>query len=480
MKRKLLSFAFLLLPFFCFAQKSTPLIEEFGKKIKHMVGSFQLNDHVSVITLNLDDQNFELAAVDDKMKLLWRANYKGYALGCGKFKGHILAVASADFTIKNGVIAPYNGLLIDEQSGKLILQKQIFESKSETKEWPRLYFSPDGSDFKLVVRQTTTGKTIFQFTMAESTETKDLTVVRLNEKLEPTVSKPTFSGDAFIEMTANANGDLFVITARKDKTVKISKYENGKTEPGAPLTLQIDLNDLDDLVNFKGVIRPSAENANVLFYAIIAPNKNKDDQLTVSKLDFNNHTTQSVTEVLDRKHIKEIEKAYVPFDKKLDKPDISFRRGQHAGLNVKHVEEYNGTLLVAWSYSGIIPGNMNSYTYQDNALVINGYSPDLKPKLQQVLPILFNGHPMSSAFHAANNSLYVITSTSVPKDFSVFGQLDINSGKWLKLEPLPLDKKHFANKDVCWFKESLVVPMMRPVGLLPPLKEDFDLQLDKY
>src|ERR1700710_715326 len=132
MKKFLLQYIMLLVPFFAAAQSNPTVYKDFAPKIKGIVHSFKLDDHTSVIQTNLDGENFELIAIDDKGKILWRTALKGYAIGTGKFRGHILAVASVEHSASKGPIGPYTGFLINAQTGKLTLQKTIYEGGSKT------------------------------------------------------------------------------------------------------------------------------------------------------------------------------------------------------------------------------------------------------------------------------------------------------------------------------------------------------------
>ncbi len=158
MKKLLLQYMLLLLPVFALAQNDPPLYKDLTPKIMGIVAPFKLNDHTYVIQTNIDDENFELIAVNDKMEVLWRTTLKGYAIGAGKFKGQILAVAATGYSITKGIANPYNGFFINAQTGKVIQQKVIYTSIYEKKEWAKTFFS-DNDDFSLVIGLTGNGTT---------------------------------------------------------------------------------------------------------------------------------------------------------------------------------------------------------------------------------------------------------------------------------------------------------------------------------
>jgi hypothetical protein len=122
MRKTLLQFILLLLPFFTFAQSEPPVYKDFNKKVREITTSFKLNDHVWIMQTCTGKDNFELAAVDDKMQVLWRTTLTGYPLAAGKFKGHILAISADKFEwARRNVINPYTAFLVDEKTGKLLL-----------------------------------------------------------------------------------------------------------------------------------------------------------------------------------------------------------------------------------------------------------------------------------------------------------------------------------------------------------------------
>src|SRR5258708_9342488 len=141
MKKLLLQCLLLMLPVVAFAQGDAPLYKDLTGKIKKIVTSFKLNDHTSVVQTNIDDENFELIGVNDKMEVIWRTPLKGFAIGAGKFRGQILAVAATGFSVSKGIISPYNGFFINGQTGKLIQQKVVYNRSYAKKECAKVFFT---------------------------------------------------------------------------------------------------------------------------------------------------------------------------------------------------------------------------------------------------------------------------------------------------------------------------------------------------
>ena len=498
MKKILIQFSLLLLPVFVFAQSETQSYKDFSKKIVGIDEPFRLTDHASVMVQAIDDENFELVAIDDKMQVLWRTTLKGVSIGAGLFKGRILVVSASGTSPFKGLTGPFTGFLLDAQTGKLQVQKTIYDSNPDTQELPRTFFNSDGSDFKLVIRQTNASRSFpfmaslsYNKNLVATMETKDFTIITLDDRLDVTTLKPKIPDGYFLNMKCNNRGDLFISAYLENKNIKIFLYEKGKIDP-SEITQAIDLvKPKDDLNAAMGV---SQDDGNIIYYAQVHNNQNNERELSVIKFDFNNHTSTIVNEVFDKSHIKNIEKSYVPLDKTLDKPEIKDANNKY-NLGVRHIEENHGSVLVTLSnsdfgekrnfdespFSLIRLENKHLHEFKESSLVINGYDVNLNPKLQQVLAVHYYWEqPWTAGYHIDNNSFYVVANTTQPNHFSVCAQLDLKTGKWIKIEKLPFERNRIASNKILWFKNSFIIPSIERVGMLYPQKENINLSLNSY
>jgi hypothetical protein len=480
MKKLLLQYALLLLPVFALAQTNPTVYKDFTPKIKGIVQTFKLDDHISILQTNIDDENFEIIAMNDKMQVLWRTTLSGYPIGAGKFKGQILAVAASSYSVAKSIVSPYSGFLINPQTGKVTFQKVIYNNPYESKEWAKTFFSDNGDNSSLVIGETDNGRS-FPFIEIYKVDTKDLTVINLNEKLEAISTKHIVPGGEFVGITADNKNDFFVFALQDDKSLKVSKFESGKSEPLGDITQDIDLHSKSDIVyenpyaklniktNAFAVVSPT--NQNIVYFASTHKNNNRDVALTVSQFDFNNHTSKIADEVFDRKHMKSIEKSYVVVDKKLEKPNIG--DGDDTGLGVRFLQEYNGSLLVTLSELNIVNTLAGEQLFE-NAIVINDYDLNLKLKFQTLLPTKYNGVVrFFGAYHTANNSLYTTATFGVTglgfHLFALYGQFDLNTGNWVKLEKLDkydIPTIEYSDKSVLWFTNGFIVPYINMRNLI--------------
>lgn len=490
MKKLLLQLAFVLLPFVALAQGEAQVIKDFSKKAKGIRDAFKLNEHVYIMSLDLDFEKFELVAIDDKMQVLWRTTLKGHWLGAGKFKGQILAVAAADYSFnKNLNSPPYTGYLVDELTGKPTLEKIIYQSNEETREYPSLMLYNDDSQAALLIRRTAMSKA--RFTSTKGNDTKELTILNLDDKLNTSILKLKVPESELINIANNKNGDLYIVTRADKKEIKIYRYEAGSAEPGEPIKLNLELQ--PDPIDFNyGVMHTADNNRKLLYFAFTIASKRsgianvyQKIQVLLYKVNFEDHSVKTTNEVFDKAHVKAIENAYVPYDKKFDKPNID------RFYAPKDIIEWNNTLILVLgnkeSSHTTEPQNTMGYGEEfENSLIINGYDTDLKSKFQQLLPSFYRHYfVLNAGYYENKNSLYIIANSAngphIHNWHPYYGQLDLNTGNWLKLEKLPkgkLNDDYLADGNILWFPGGFIVPFCNMHYMSG--NQEITLQLNSY
>ncbi|HWD89433.1 MAG TPA: hypothetical protein VG367_14980 [Mucilaginibacter sp.] len=476
MKKFLFGVLVLLTPALTFAQTQQQLLKDFEKNTRGVKNTFQLNDQVNIMTIRLDNE-FELLAIDNKMQVLWRNTFKGDAVISGKFKGHILAIG-ANVGDPKTYFDSYTGYLIDEQTGKLLLQKLIYMSTASTVEVADAFFAEDGSYLKLALRQTGAKKTHSRFSLLDKIdETRGITVIDVNDKLEATVSVLEIPNGFYTGLQANKAGDVFTFFLQNDKTLIVSKFENGKTKPSAAITQNVDMPEQTKTDEITYGSACSSMDPNVAYFGLMHKNPSKDLELTVCKVDFTANSGKIVNEILTKSHVKTIEKSFIPPDK-IDKAYI----GSEYFFVLKHMWEYDGTLSVV--YGGKYQEG-NGY-WIENSAIINGYDKDLNQSFQQVLPnrttFALTSHATAGFYHNSNNNLCVVVNTGNMTFDTMFGQLDLATGKWVKLKML--EKKKITSSDFTpptdlWYKDSFIL-IYQPFTHGLDAKVDLDLQLNSF
>lgn len=450
MKKSLL-LLLILFPAFAFSQDLDFSNKDIAKKTLGIASSFKFNDHVGVFQIRLNDTTFELVAVDDYSQLLWRASYEGYGVACGKFNNHILAISSAGHTKSKWSINPYKAYLIDEKTGKLIIQNVIFDKIPLHQESVEVYFKSDGTQFRLVARQTHYRSGAFSYFQDK---TEEINIISLDENLKAKIVKPRIPDGDFANMTFNSNGDFYFLTGRNN-TLKAWRYEDGNTEPAEPISLEF--NAVQPIGFSNGAITASEVNRNLLYLGITYNNNNDDRVLLTGKFDFDKRSLQVDSEVFTGSHKRSLEKSYVPFKDNPLKPNIG---AQKSTLEVNYIKEHDNKLVVVLSES-FFGNNSFSSAFYGRSLIINYYDDGLKKLFQQLMPVEYQwSERLNSDFRLENHVLNIVSNNQSLYSFSLYGQLDMTTGNWLKLNNLAMASSFAANDHIIWFKDSFIIPFL--------------------
>lgn len=469
MKKFTLPYLLLLLPVLTLAQAKPAILKDAWKKVHGIASSFEFNDHQGIIQVTLTDTSFELMAMDNKLSVLWRDTLKGTGVTCGKFRGKILAVSDSAFSNRKGNINPYYAFLIDPASGKIILQNQIYAQKAKDDEQATAFFSADGNDFTLAVQQADVNHS---WILPYKNKIEDLTLISLNERLEPAYLKPRVPDENYVSMAMNNSGDFFLLTIGDEKsgppnrnghgstepfsdkrTLLLRRYEHGSTEPSEPILQPCDDVDKQDLRDAAGDMAPSETDRTVVYLSIGHTNTDDDREIITARFNFATRQAQALTEVFTHKHVRDVEKSYVPVNNDFSEADLGSAKKQ---MRVHYVAMQDGKLVTVSAEVYFVTLN-NVTTFYGNALVINGYDADLKPLFQQIMPVQYSsGSPLTTGYALGTNELKIVSNSD---SLSVYGRLDLATGKWSKLVRINADggdsDQHFIS-----FNDACIVPFI--------------------
>lgn len=496
MRKALLIYLIILFsPLLASAQNEPQVIEDFIKDVKTS-NTFAFNDHLNIMQVSMDDENFDLIAVNDKMQVLWRTSLAGYGIKTDKLKGKIIALASADHSTMKGTNNTFVAYVVDPANGKVLANKTVYKSSDEYIEYPQMY-TGEGAFFKLAVRQTTykrklhlAGPAMSIFTTGDYMRkgldaTRAFKVVEYDDKLDSVkVFNLAISSGTFVSLAWNNHADMF-ISWLNGPSIEIYKYDADKTTPSNQLTVPVTFKTRGDAVVSEYLYLKPAENRDELYYSIVYSNQNKDSELGIGKLNFLTGKKTYVVQILNGTNLKALKKAFIPINKDLDNIDF----GDTRLMVVKYMNEISGRLIVAVAsdYSEAM-GTANSvsvnYYRREGALLINGFDQDLQLKYQQLLPAN-SSYPdfwLQTGYHVNKNKLYIVANkkrgSSSP--FGVYGVFDITAGKWDKMERLSkknLDSRSYsAGESILWFTNNFIVPYYSPKMF--STKSDLSLQLN--
>ena len=487
MKKNLLPLLFILFPFISIAQNQPQVLKDVAGTITELHAAKKISDHVSIVQTNIDDDNFEMIAVDDQLQVLWKTKLKGYAIGFGKYKDKLIAVAATNNSDIKGVSRTLNGFVIDEQTGKISLQKQIYEGSEQYQELPTVYFTDAGSVFKLVVRQTAVERKSFTTTrtIANMLAVQDITITDFNEQLEPQATiKPVIGNDALIGVTGNSKGDTFIAWLKDNSSVNVIKYAYGKTEPEKTITQTLDTR---NLAEYKGifinmVVVTSRNNNDMVYFGGVRSTNSDEMQVTACKFNFADNTHKITTELYDKDRLKSIEKSFTPLNTNLPNPHL----GSATDMTIRFVSENDRNFVIGMSAYGRYT-TASSFYQTESSLLICGFGDDLKPKYQQVLPSGYSTRVRTfpGGTNIAKGTLNIVYNymPGLVSMGAIYGALDLQTGQWKKLETLSRDNissgEYADGSGIIWFNDNFVVPYAN-VHMLSASKMNILLQKNTY
>jgi hypothetical protein len=489
MFKKLLVPILLLLPFLCLAQSEAGLLKDYAKDVHNMTTPLKWSEKLNIIAVNGEKNQIAVAGIDPDMNETWTTALDGYAISVSKFKGKVLIVTTTNHDRRPDQVV-YKGFILDPATGKVVLEKEMYTADQQYIVEPHFFESKDGSFYKMAIRQTNLENKIgfFNFLapvalftvphmMSKQAETSDITVMDFDEKLNPiNVFHPAISDDAFITMGCNSLGALYLSWYRHGN-VNILKYLPGKKDPIAQVNEEFDIRKGSESYF---AFFPSEKNPDILYMTISYKNADKEFALTVSKINFAKNSIQPVDESLTRAHLKELVKAFVPVNKKLDKPyDLI---GNFC--TVRLLTEQNDRIIVFLSAASVTTYHSPSGGYtvvaEEGSMLIKGYDLDLNPKYDQLLP---SGYKINTPFllnpgiYKTGNNLNIIA--DYKKDGTLSGAMNISTGEWDSMDLLP--KKKLAGDDfpeadnILWYPSGFVIPYTRQRGFTK-VNQDISLQ----
>lgn len=172
------------------------------------------------------------------------------------------------------------------------------------------------------------------------------------------------------------------------------------------------------------------------------------------KFDFKSNSAKVVSEAIDNDLIKSIKKSTDETYKKTG--DLAF--GKLFDFEVKHMAEYGGVITVSFG------DKWAQESYQiEGSTIINGYDEEMNQKFQQVMATNTVYGPTSNTkpdYHFQDNKLCMTANTGNIKLSTIYGQLDLNTGKWItfkKLEKSKIDGSDFITDHNLWYPDSFIL-----------------------
>jgi hypothetical protein len=444
--KKILVCLLALTPFMAFAQdENPPLVRDFYKGIRAIPKSFALTDHVNIMQLDLDNENFDITAVNDQMQVIWKTPLKGYVISTSKFKDKILAVASTEYSLTKKNNNTFKAYLLDPATGNVLIEKVIFDGKPDYLTFP-FVFTGEGGFFKFAVRQCAFERRLHVAMPSllaiasvnkyerQYNQTTDFDVIDFDDKLEPINKfKPVITTGVFIGADCSKTGDMFTSWFDNGKVIVV-KYDQGKNTPSNPIASSVTLDkDVLDSFGIDIIVQASKKNNNVAFYALAFRNADKETELGIGKLDFSTGKEQYVNEVFTKDHVKGMKKTYIPVNKKMHSLDL----GSIKALNVRTFYQSDDRIIVALTSTSYTSGMSGGTWDNEYNIVVNCFDQDLNLKFQQIIPTSYSvpERHLPIDYHFDRNRFYVLSNdkTGMTTLNGTYSSIDLATGKCDKM-----------------------------------------------
>lgn len=494
MKIKLiLSLSIIFLQFNTFAQQQINVIKKPMWNIRASYDSrygtkVDLSGNAIAMIVDVPKADFGVVTVDDKLSQRWLTTLTGFPMAIGKFKSNIMVVASTDRSYFKSFANQFVAYLLEEKTGKILSQKIIYDGSKDFIEAPEFFFSNDGSYFKMASRLTGAkrkvhvGLPVVGILTAlkiekDFNESQSYTVIDFNDKLEQIQKmEPDMPDGDTWKASCGDDGSFIISTVDASKgKCNVAIYLSSNPSPLKTVSIPLDAFNQDEI---SSISFASSKKPLVNYIGIFYKNANKERSTLIARIDFNNGTYTSTKEVFDKAHIKELQKSFVPVNKKFD--NLEFSDAKY--MNIRHISEYNNTLLVAISPKHSVSSSHGSFT-SDGSVLMNGYDAQMKPLYHQFMPRTYASGTMGEgselSFNQAENTLRILANQSDGGSVAtMYAEMDLKSGAISKINMIPKDdikNSYYANTEsISWLNNSFVIPFVERMGVF---SKKVDLQL---
>ncbi|MGN8059250.1 hypothetical protein ACTJKN_23390 [Pedobacter sp. 22163] len=495
MKIKLiLSLLIIFLQFNTFAQQQINVIKKPTWNIRASYDSrygtkVDLSGNAIAMIVDVPKADFAVVTVDDKLSQKWLTTLTGFPMAIGKFKSNIMVVASTDRSYFKSFANQFVAYLLEEKTGKILSQKIIYDGSKDFVEAPEFFFSNDGSYFKMASRLTGAkrkvhvGLPVVGILTAlkmekDFNESQSYTVIDFNDKLEQIQKmEPEMpDGDSW-KASCGDDGSFIISTVDAPKgKCNVAIYLSSNPNPLKTVSIPVDALNQDEI---SSITFASSKKPLINYIGIFYKNINKERSTLIARIDFNNGTFTSTKEVFDKAHVKELQKSFVPANKKFD--DLTFSDIKY--MNIRNMAEYNNTLLVTISPRFSVTSSHGSIT-SEGSLLMNAYDVQMKPLYHQFLPRDYTssiaGEGLEVSFNQAEKTLRILANQKdgLTAVATVYAEMNLESGAINKINLIAKDdikNSYYANTEsISWLNGSFIIPFVERMGIF---SKKVDLQL---
>lgn len=442
-----------------------------------------LSNNMSAMIVNVPKSDFAIVALDDRLNQKWLTPLSGFALAIGKFKGHVIVISASQGTFIKSFTSTFKASVLDEQTGKILKEKIIYEGSADYFEDPDFFFAEDGSYFKMTSRLTAMKRSSVIFSTVINLESKylgtqEFNIITFDDQLNIVDhTNPIMPAGDTWQSTCNEDGSFIITTVdKKSSVINVATYISSKREPLKLISVPIDFG---KGVDYSSIKIASSKTPLQSYVSTIYKNAKKEQVLFVAKLDFKDGSVQKTTETLDKNYFKNLEKSYVPVNKELD--DAFFSNSDFSFVG--HIEEFNDKLMVSLSQS-ISYAQGGQY---DGSVLVKIYDQQLKSQYQQIIPRSYKsvfGEGSITAYSLNGKNLRMLANHRDGNSVNaIYGELNLDNGQLVKMNLInkeDMKSDYYANtKSIAWNNKSFMIPYFDQIGMLK-FKVNIQVQLLTY
>lgn len=436
--------------------------------------------------VHVPNADFAVLSINDKLIEQWTSPLMGYPLAIGKYKENILIIAASEKTFFKTFSGSYKAYLLDKITGKILMEKVIYDSNKDFVEKPEFFFASDGSYFRMSVRLTTVKRRSSLWALYASDdyrETQGYSIINFDDQFNQRQTiTPAFPDGEVWTSSSSLDGDVFIAAvSRSSGVINAATYTSTSAQPLKSISIPLDLRKGSKV---KSILSVAGAKPFINYLAVIYTDQDKEIALLTVKINFASGTFESTKEVFDGEHVKMLKKSFQAVNKKFD--DLQFSMIDYLGI--KHMEEFGERLMVTVSPAYILPSKAGSGT-MEGSLLINVYDPHLKQIYHQFIPrtyLSYLGEGGAVAYSLSSNILRIIANMkagSFTSVSSLYAEMDFNTGQMLKMSEIPGDdikKGLYVNTEsVSWLDGLCILPYIDKQRVLR-ITRDAQIQVLSY
>lgn len=438
------------------------------------------NEVAALVSFTTDQFGVQVFTSDLKIK--WSTPVPGVPRALGRFHNKLLVLTTSDFT-NSGWKNDLDACILDPETGKIEVQKNVYQGGENYYIEPKFFFSSKDNDFKLGIRTTGAEKKFRINVTLMGGETKlqkewgltsSFELISFNDKLEATgkAELPVKKEYRFLDCKNNSEGVLFIAYFDGESGISVQRVKPGAGNSSEFRHMSFDAhnNSYFSTYFFLSPSHPDIAYMNVNYF-----NSDNQQSMGAYKVDFGAEDQQPLraVSIINKDYKKKMKEGYTPFSKDEGKPT----QDDWSDLKPTAVLEQGDKIIVVREVLQILVGNgREEWTTGD--MILSFY--DKEMKLQSELMITKDLEQSMSSFgrgsslHVKDNVLYILTGKVVPLNFhAILASVDLTTGKLLKYAVFnknPSSGTIIDPQSTIWFNDGAQLNFLAEFGVLKHVK----------